>query len=223
MHPADRYMLHLLAGLAGGVTKAYEQFAFFRAVQALQTFASVDLSAFYFEITKDRLYADAASSLARRSAQTAMHHIADAMARAVAPVACHLAEEIHAFRDGRDPAAVPGDSIVKSGWIAVQPEWHQPELAAQWDGLRDVRRAVFKVVHEARLAGLVGDAADSHVVIVAPPPLADFLGGVQNAILRELFLCAQVPHCNTDHHHLAFWVVIRLFSSNARRTGSSSL
>ena len=83
-----------------------------------------------------------------------MHHLLDGISRLLAPIACHLAEELHAFRSNRDPAKDCGPSIIKSGWVAVDPRWLQPSLAQEWMALRELRQLLFKAIHEARQQGI---------------------------------------------------------------------
>ncbi len=101
----DRYVLHLLSCYASEATQAYESFNFSRLQTLLNKLIPKDLSAFYFEIIKDRLYCDTQESLARRSTQTVLHHMLHCLARSIAPILPHLAEEVaqHAssFVNGR--------------------------------------------------------------------------------------------------------------------------
>jgi len=94
MEELDQYMLRETAAFAGGVRKWYDEFAFHRIYQRVNHFAIVDLSAFYFDVLKDRLYISAPKSEARRSAQTAIWRIGEALARLLAPILTFTAEEI---------------------------------------------------------------------------------------------------------------------------------
>jgi isoleucyl-tRNA synthetase len=165
----DQFMLHRVAIMAADVDLAYSCYNFMQVQQQLLAFINGYLNSFYIEIVKDRLYLEAADGIPRRSAQTALHHILDILARAAAPVACHLAEELHAFRRGVDPAEKSGlRSIVLGGWPATS-QWIDPKLAGEWEDIKLIRRAIFGVVEDARKAGLVATAADSVVTVGGPP------------------------------------------------------
>jgi isoleucyl-tRNA synthetase len=90
----DQYMLHRLAQYLEHVTEAYDAFAYYRVYQAMLHFVNTDLSAFYFEVTKDRLYTAGATSHPRRSAQCVLYHILDALVRSYASILPHLAEDV---------------------------------------------------------------------------------------------------------------------------------
>jgi isoleucyl-tRNA synthetase len=119
----DRWALHALQGLIADVSRAYESYEFHRATRALLDFCTTDLSAFYFDVLKDRLYASAPNDPVRRSAQTALYEIASALTRMLSPILSHTAEEAwqmlpgaRAFRLGR-AGGVPGArrSVPRSG------------------------------------------------------------------------------------------------------------
>ncbi len=86
--------------------------------------------------------------------QTVMHSIWEAFTKSVAPIACHVGEELYNYRFGRDPAKDDGcQSVMKAGWMAENSMWYNPELARKWDTIRAVRRSVYRVVQEAREVG----------------------------------------------------------------------
>lgn len=128
-------MLHNLYVFGTNVTKAYEDYAFNRgtrrtyhmrrksahwwllALHHILHFTTNDLSAFYFDIIKDRLYNDHRTSLSRRTAQTVLYEILKAYTTVLAPVACHTAEEI--YENYRDITPQPLSSVFKQGWLAM--------------------------------------------------------------------------------------------------------
>ncbi|CAG8576245.1 6913_t:CDS:10, partial [Acaulospora morrowiae] len=110
----DRYALYELYHFGKAVNSGYEDFAFNKVVQTLNNFSSVTLSAFYFDIVKDRLYADHVESLSRRSVQSVLYHILNMYTRSIAPIVPHLAEEIYENYKIVEPEK--HDSVFKLGW-----------------------------------------------------------------------------------------------------------
>ncbi|KAI8048001.1 hypothetical protein BDF22DRAFT_736573, partial [Syncephalis plumigaleata] len=111
------YILHELHCSATLISNVYGVFSFNKVIQELNRFINSQLSAFYFESIKERLYVDDKLSLARRSAQTAVYHIIEVCTRALAPITCHLAEEIQLFSSSS--WSTPLDSVLQLGWISL--------------------------------------------------------------------------------------------------------
>jgi isoleucyl-tRNA synthetase len=124
----DKYLLHRLFEVGSEITRAFDSFQFFRFFQLMQNFCAVDLSNFYLDIAKDRLYISAADSLRRRSCQTVMAIALDLIVKAIAPVLCHTAEDIWQHL----PYAVTQKSVFQAGWFELDPNWQQPQLATKW-------------------------------------------------------------------------------------------
>jgi isoleucyl-tRNA synthetase len=194
----DRYMLHRITEVFNDVTDAFETFQFYRFFQTVQNFCVVDLSNFYLDIAKDRLYISAAESPRRRSCQTVIHIALENLARAIAPVLSHLGEDIWQFL----PYATPHKSVFAAGWVHLDPQWHQPELAKIWEQLRDIRAEVNKVLEQARTDKAIGSSLQAKLLLyVADANLrntlqimnpADSLSGDRVDELRYLFLTSQV-------------------------------
>uniref|UniRef100_A0A7C3PE34 Isoleucine--tRNA ligase n=1 Tax=Oscillatoriales cyanobacterium SpSt-418 TaxID=2282169 RepID=A0A7C3PE34_9CYAN len=194
----DRYMLHRMTEVFDEVTDAFETFQFYRFFQTVQNFCVVDLSNFYLDIAKDRLYISAADSPRRRSCQTVIWRALENLARAIAPVLSHLAEDIWQFL----PYSTPYKSVFESGWVKLDEAWRQPELAKRWQSLRDIRTEVNKVLEQARTDKAIGASleaklrlfvADENVrkTLVECNP-SDALSGNRVDQLRYLFLVSQV-------------------------------
>jgi len=115
----DRWMLQRTAALIEGVSADFERFEFYRFFQALQNFCVVDLSNVYLDIAKDRLYVSAADSFRRRSCQTVLHLVVERLAGLIAPVLCHMAEDIWQNL----PYPVAEASVFERGWPTVPAEW----------------------------------------------------------------------------------------------------
>lgn len=157
----DRYMLHRMTEVFEEVTQAFESFQFFRFFQTVQNFCVVDLSNFYLDIAKDRLYISHLDSPRRRSCQTVLAVALENLARAIAPVLCHMAEDIWQHL----PYKTPYRSVFEAGWVEMPPEWQQPELAADWAKLRRVRGEVNRVMEQARAEKLIGSSLEAKVLL----------------------------------------------------------
>lgn len=196
----DRYMLHRMTEVFADITDAFETFQFFRFFQAVQNFCVVDLSNFYLDIAKDRLYISAADSQRRRSCQTVLAAAIEALAKAIAPVLSHMAEDIWQNL----PYPTEYKSVFQSGWVNLDPQWSQPELVDRWSQLRTIRQEVNKVLEQARTAKDIGSSLEAKVLLyVADADLRQTLVAMNpdNAVasgnnhvdeLRYLFLVSQV-------------------------------
>ena len=157
----DKYMLHRMRSVFTEVTEAYESYQFFRFFQAIQNFCVVDLSNFYLDIAKDRLYISSLDSFRRRSCQTVLAIAIENLAKAIAPVLCHMAEDIW--------QALPYDtgykSVFESGWVETKDEWHKPELNEFWETIRHLRDEVNKVMEQARTDKAIGSSLDAKVLL----------------------------------------------------------
>lgn len=157
----DRYMLHRMTEVFAEVTEAFESYQFFRFFQTVQNFCVVELSNFYLDIGKDRLYISALDSPRRRSCQTVMAIALENLARAIAPVLCHMAEDIWQYL----PYPTPYKSVFESGWVKLDENWHKPELTAFWQKLRSIRTEVNKVMEQARTEKMIGASLDAKVLL----------------------------------------------------------
>jgi isoleucyl-tRNA synthetase len=199
----DRYMLHRMTEVFAEVTDAFESFQFFRFFQTVQNFCTVDLSNFYLDIAKDRLYISAADAPRRRSCQTVLAVAIENLARAIAPVLSHMAEDIWQFL----PYATPYESVFESGWVKLEDEWKNPELAASWQQLRRIRFEVNKVLEQARAEKAIGSSLEAKVLLYVPDlelrqtlqsmNLMDSLSSNGVDELRYLFLTSQVELRNS--------------------------
>jgi isoleucyl-tRNA synthetase len=191
----DRYMLHRISEVFEEVTEAFESFQFFRFFQTVQNFCVVDLSNFYLDIAKDRLYISAKDAFRRRSCQTVLKIAIDNLARAIAPVLSHTAEDIWQYL----PYKTPYKSVFQAGWVQIEEKWQNPELAEFWSALRQLRTDVNKVLEQARGEKLIGSSLEAKALIHIPhKQLGDAIKAFNpvkgNGIdeLRYLLLTSQV-------------------------------
>ena len=167
----DRWALSKLAGLSDRVLTAYADYEFHVLYHAVHNFCAVEMSAFYLDVLKDRLYTAPARSVARRSAQTAMYTILDTLTRLMAPVLSFTADEIWSYLPGQRAASVHLDSFPQLGVELIDPA-----LEARFDQLLAVRGEVSRLLEQARTAKLIGSGLEAKVLLsAAAGPLRDLL------------------------------------------------
>src|SRR5712671_3987314 len=198
MEALDQYMLRETCAFSADVRKSYDEFAFHRIYHRVNHFCIVDLSAFYFDVLKDRLYISAPKSQARRSAQTAIWRIGEALVRLLAPIMSFTAEEIW---DYLPKSAGRGESVhlalfpsPESILGAPQSEASSAEgevAAHDWTTLRSVRDEVLKALEEARNNKLIGTGLEAQVALSAPDPVFSVLSRHADQLLY-LFIVSAV-------------------------------
>ncbi|KAJ2722049.1 isoleucine-tRNA ligase [Coemansia sp. Benny D115] len=166
MSSIDKYALHELYHFKQNAKRAFDSFEFYRAMQMLNNFTTTLLSAFYFDISKDRLYANSTGDLERRSTQTALYHILVNYVAVLAPVTCHLAEEVWEFL-GPVRSAFGHDSfsVFQEKWDQTDSLWHSPELAEEWSALRKVRGVANRAIEAARQGKVIGSSLEAELDI----------------------------------------------------------
>jgi isoleucyl-tRNA synthetase len=190
----DQYMLRETAGFADDVRRWYDEFAFHRIYQRLNHFCIVDLSAFYFDVLKDRLYTSAPKSNARRAAQTAIWLIGEALVRLLAPILSFSAEEVWGYlpktperTESVHLAQFPAAGDILGGNTA---EKNESELK-EWQTLRSVRDEVLKALEEARNNKMIGTGLEAQVEITASDGAYSLLQLYADQ-LRYLFIVSAV-------------------------------
>ena len=161
----DKFALHKLNTLIENVTDAFEEYEFYRYFQYLQNFAAVDLSSFYLDIVKDRLYTSGKKSLSRRACQTVLYEIAQALTRILVPVMPHQAEDIwmntpEAQKDGLE-------SILLSSWPTVKPEWNNVALEEEFTQILKAREIVTKAIEPLRADKKIGSSLETAVYLIS--------------------------------------------------------
>ena len=156
----DRWALNRARALHQDIVGAYDNYSFHMIYQRLHQFCSVDLGGFYLDVLKDRVYTTRADSRARRSAQTAMYHILEALARWIAPILSFTAEEIWRHMPGSR-----GDSVFLETWYVLPEDGAQDELVSEayWDKVLAVREQVARELEKARVAGALGASLEAEV------------------------------------------------------------
>ena len=193
MAELDRWALSRLQGLSERILKAYEDFNFHLVYHNLHNFCVLDLSSFYLDIIKDRLYTSPKESLARRSAQSAMNEILEVLVRLMAPVLSFTADEIWQYMGGADrPLSIHAD-----GFRPINETYKDPELEKVWEQIIAVRREVAKILETARKEKRIGHSLDAAVRIGTSKQLNELLDGYTDQ-LKYIFIVSSVDVVDGD-------------------------
>lgn len=187
MDPLDRYALDVVARAYLRMQEAYTEYEFHKVFHGLHNLCSTDLSAFYLDILKDRLYSSAPDSPGRRSAQTALYHIVLMLTQGMAPVLSFTAEEV--YRHIPQALHPEAQSIFALPGIDVTP--FLIDNTADWERLLAVRSEVTRAIEPLRRAGTVGHALDTDVTLYAAPELLRLLEGM-GTDLRAVFIVSSL-------------------------------
>ncbi|MBA3859222.1 MAG: isoleucine--tRNA ligase, partial [Cyanobacteria bacterium PR.3.49] len=164
--PLDQFILHRLSTVVNEVTKDFDRFEFFKYYQLLQNFCGVDLSSFYFDIAKDRLYAGAKNSETRRAVQTVLEEVLMALVKIIAPVAPHLADDIwHHLPEKIKAANTDASSVLLTDFPEAKARYLDENLSQLFESLIDVRETVNKALEQARAEKKIGKSTEAQVVI----------------------------------------------------------
>ena len=169
LEPVDRYALARYADAAQRTIRAYDEYDFSTVFQTLNTLATTDLSAFYVDVTKDRMYTFGASSPGRRSVQTVMYLMADGLARLLAPILSVTADELWRFLPGPRSASVHLEEFPEVGRFVDR------DLLASWDRLMQVRNQVNTALEEKRKGKVIGNSVGARVTITTTGPIGELL------------------------------------------------
>ncbi|GFR35034.1 isoleucine--tRNA ligase [Thermobrachium celere] len=189
MNELDRWALLKLQHLTKEVTEAYERYEFHVLYHAIHNFCVVDMSNFYLDIIKDRLYTEKPDSKERRAAQTVMYRILVALVKMIAPVLSFTADEIWKYMPHIDGEKV--DSVLLSDWPKVLEEYVDEELEKRWDSILEIRGEVSKALEIARNNKLIGHSLNAKVEIYAEGDTYKFLNEVRD-YLQTVFIVSKV-------------------------------
>ena len=187
MREVDRFALSRLQRLIGDVREAYDDYRLYRVYQRVYGFCTVDLSAFYLNVVKDRLYCDGEDSASRRAAQTVMFDTLNALVRLLAPVLVHTCEEAWDAMEHR--ANLPSVHLALSR--ERNDAWVDEALEARWERLLAVRDDVARELEKLRAAKQIGDGLGATVALHAEGDLLEFLRAHQPH-LAEAFIVSEV-------------------------------
>jgi isoleucyl-tRNA synthetase len=188
--PLDRWAVARADELQQEVVQAYDDYEFHLIYQKVHNFCSVDLGAFYLDIIKDRQYTTQSDSLARRSAQTALYHIAEALTRWLAPILSFTAEEIWATMPGQR-----GESVFLTTWYEFPTLGDDGGMdMAYWAQVMEVRELVYKELERVRVAGGIGSGLEAEVDLWCGRELHDLLARLGDELRFVLITSAARAH-----------------------------
>ncbi|MBC2851427.1 isoleucine--tRNA ligase [Cetobacterium sp. 8H] len=187
----DKWALNKLERLKRTVTESYEKYEFYNLFQEIHYFAGIDMSAFYLDIIKDRLYAEKADSKERRAAQTVMSEILVTLTKMVTPILSFTAEEIW---DTLPEALKDSESVLLTDWYENNDSYLRDDLDTKWEEIGKIRKDVNKVLELARQGEnkIIGNSLDAKVILnTTDETLKKFL--VENRdLLEEAFIVSQL-------------------------------
>jgi isoleucyl-tRNA synthetase len=186
----DRWALQRLRGLHETVTAAYESFQFLEVTRAVHQFCVTDLSAFYLDALKDRLYTESPSSALRRCAQSVLYAILGTLVKSLAPILAVTAEEV--WRQMRALGWVEEPSVHLASWPAEPPGGLDEALRRRWVPFLAMRDVVMKALEEQRGRGVIGSPLEAQVTLVVQDPALRALCESHREALAEAFVVSAV-------------------------------
>jgi len=158
----EQWALACTQKLIAAVTEAYDNFQFHKVYHLVYSFCTIELSSFYLDILKDRLYTAAADSPERRSSQTVFHYLVRTLVGLMAPILSFTAEEVwRLFQTDRGP-----ESVHLLDFPKVNPQWQNPELIHKWDRLMKIRAEAAKVIEGMRAAKEIGNSLECKIELL---------------------------------------------------------
>jgi isoleucyl-tRNA synthetase len=216
----DRWILLRAGLLQGEIRQAYRGYEFHHIYQKVHNFCAVELGAFYLDIIKDRQYTTRADSRARRSAQTALYHLVEALVRWIAPVLSFTAEDVWRHIPGKRSA-----SVFLEEWYGALPTSETATdggggttLLETWNPVIEVRVAVSKELEKLRVDGAIGSSLDAEVDLYCDEKLHQRLGRLEDELRFVLITSYARVHAAGDRHADAipaslagepFWIMVR--------------
>lgn len=195
----DKLILHRLQSLTEKLTEAFETYQFFKYYQIIQNFCATDLSAFYFDIIKDRLYTHGTDSLSRRAAQTVTYELLSAISRFFVPVLPHLAEDIFNYT----PDSIKGSyycsdffmegvdsnnaSILLCNWPLINEDFKDLDLSNIWDRILEIRDETYREIEIIRQNKEIGKSLEAFVEFKLPSEDFKLLKSVEDEI-KSVFI-----------------------------------
>ena len=189
LFPIDLWVLKKLEDVMKKCHEGYETYEFHQVYHAIHNFCVVDLSNFYLDVAKDRLYTEKAGSLTRRAAQTAMYRVLDALTRLVSPILAFTSDEIwHAMPHdaSADPECVLFNEMPRTSGVTVDDDF-----IARWDRIHQIRDDVKKALEIARKEKVIGSSLDAKVSLFCDGELYDFVSSVKDELV-PVFIVSQL-------------------------------
>ena len=190
----DHLILHRLTRLTEKVLRGYREFEFHLVYHSVHHFCAVDLSSFYLDTIKDRLYCSGATSLERRAAQTAIYRILDHLVRFLAPLLPFTMDDVWGFLPkAKDD---PPSSVHLASLPKPQTEWIDDELDERWEQLLRVKGEIAKALEAARRNKVIGHPLDARVTVFPPQDMAAMVGEAATN-LKDILIVSQLAVATT--------------------------
>lgn len=189
LEPIDRWALMRLDELIGVVKDAYDSYEFHRISHAMQNFCVIDLSNFYLDVIKDRLYVEKIDSPSRRAAQTVIYRVLDAMTRMLTPILAFTAEEI--WQAMPHDASADKEAAIFNDFPKVSGLVHDEEFLSRWTKIHAIREDVKKALELARNGKVIGASLEAKVTLTCDGELYDFVRSVEKE-LPAVFIVSKV-------------------------------
>lgn len=186
----DKWAMLKLNQLITKITESYENYEFHTLYGVMLNFCIVDMSNFYLDILKSRLYTERSDSQERRSAQSAMYNILNAMVKLLAPVLAFTCEEIWKFMPHLD--SEDSTSVMLSDMPKTDDKYNNSKLEEKWNKIIDVRDDVNKAMEPARNDKIIGKSLDADVTVYASGDILKLLQDVGEKELAEIFITSKV-------------------------------
>lgn len=189
LFPIDLWVLKKLEDVMKKCHEGYETYEFHQVYHAIHNFCVVDLSNFYLDVAKDRLYTEKADSLTRRAAQTAMYRVLDALTRLVSPILAFTSDEIwHAMPhdSSADPECILFNEMPRTSGVDVDEGF-----IARWDRIHQIRDDVKKALEIARKEKVIGSSLDAKVRLFCDGELYDFVSSLKEELI-PVFIVSQL-------------------------------
>jgi len=199
LQDVDRWAMSRMQSLIGRATRAYENYDFHEAFHSIHNFCVVDMSSFYFDVLKDRLYTDRADSTERRASQWVLSEILSALTGLMAPVLSFTAEEVYGYirsRGAEESDKSGPESVFLSSFPVVREEFIDMELEERWKGLLDLRDEINKALEIKRAEKFIGNSLEARVRLYLPEKYMDLCRSYTDS-LPAFFLVSAVEIADT--------------------------
>ena len=197
MPPLDQWALLRLNELIKTVTASYDNYDFYKVYHALNNYFTVELSATYLDIIKDRLYTWKADGRERRATQTVLHTMATTLSGLMAPILSFLAEETYEYIPGVDTSR----SIFTTEFPKPRAEWQNNAVLEDFPEILEVRSEISKVLEDLRREKVIGSSLDAKVTLSAKPARFERLERYKQ-YLREIFIVSQLEIISAEKNHV---------------------
>ena len=184
----DRWAILKLHKLIREITKAYENYEFYKVHYLLNNFCTIDMSATYLDIIKDRLYVEGKDSKLRRSAQTVLYETVLALTKMMAPILPFTAEEVYDHLDELKTY----ETIFAETWPSYNENYIDKELEEKWDKILDFRDDVLKALEEKRKEKLIGNSLEAKVIVeLSDDFLKEVISSYDSTFIADILIVSQ--------------------------------